>query len=39
MSEYPDEWPRVAARVKETNDWRCERCGHEHDPEAGRTLT
>jgi len=39
VSDYPDEWPAVAERVKEENSWQCERCGHEHDPDAGRALT
>lgn len=37
--EYPEEWPEVARNVKEKNNWECERCGHPHDPDAGRTLT
>lgn len=37
--EYPDEWPETAERIKDENDWMCERCGHPHDPDAGRTLT
>lgn len=39
LSDYPPEWPAKAREVKEANDWECERCGHPHDPDAGRTLT
>ena len=38
-SEYPEEWPEVAERIKEEAGWECKRCGHPHDPEAGMTLT
>ena len=36
---YPDNWAEIALRVKEKAAWRCEHCGHPHDPEAGYTLT
>lgn len=39
MNEYPDNWDEIAARIKEINGWKCERCGHPHDPENGYTLT
>lgn len=26
-SDYPDDWPEIALAVKETADWRCEKCG------------
>ena len=38
-SEYPSDWPQIAQRVKDEAGWRCVRCGHRHDPEAGYTLT
>lgn len=37
--EYPEDWPEIAERIKQKNGWKCERCGHAHDPEAGYTLT
>lgn len=37
--EYPPEWPELARQVKDDAGWRCVRCGHPHDPGAGRTLT
>jgi len=37
--EYPDDWPAIAERIKAEAGGECERCGHPHDPEAGRTLT
>ena len=36
---YPADWDAIARRVKERAGWRCEHCGHPHDPQAGRTLT
>lgn len=36
---YPSNWPEIAARLKQEAGWRCEACGHVHDPEAGYTLT
>lgn len=39
MSEYPDYWPEKALEIKEKAGWRCERCGHKHDPAAGYSLT
>ena len=37
--QYPDDWDQIATSVKDEADWRCLRCGHEHDPAAGYTLT
>ena len=39
MSEYPDNWKEIADRMKKKHGWKCERCGHPHDPENGYTLT
>lgn len=36
---YPENWNEIATAVKEQAGWRCLRCGHEHDPAAGYTLT
>lgn len=36
---YPEDWETIAARVKERAGWRCEHCGHPHDPQSGHTLT
>jgi|SRR3990172_836843 len=36
---YPADWPTIAQAVKDAAGWRCVRCGHPHDPEAGYTLT
>lgn len=36
---YPGDWIQVALRVKEEAGWRCIRCGHEHSPSTGHTLT
>lgn len=36
---YPANWKVIAAGVKCLANWRCVRCGHEHDPKAGYTLT
>lgn len=37
--DYPKHWRRLATIVKENADWRCERCGRAHDPDAGYALT
>jgi hypothetical protein len=39
MSEYPQEWPAIAHRVKEEAGWRCVRCAHAHSREGWRILT
>ena len=36
---YPDGWPAFARKLKDEAEWRCVRCGHEHDPAGGYTLT
>ena len=36
---YPDDWSAIAKRIKDAAGWRCEHCGHEHDPATGHTLT
>lgn len=37
--KYPPDWPEIELRIKEKAGWKCERCGHPHDPPAGYTLT
>lgn len=39
MNEYPENWDEIALEIKEAAGWRCEHCGHPHDPPAGYTLT
>jgi len=39
VSDYPNDWPEIARRVKNEAGWQCIRCGHEHDPESGYCLT
>jgi hypothetical protein len=36
---YPDDWYQIAKRIKDLARWKCERCGHPHEPKRGRTLT
>jgi 5-methylcytosine-specific restriction endonuclease McrA len=36
---YPDDWPQIAARIKDAAGNACEHCGHKHDPLSGHTLT
>lgn len=36
---YTADWPEVARSVKDAAGWRCVRCGADHDPESGHTLT
>ncbi len=37
--EYPANWKDIATQVKTDAGWQCVRCGHPHDPPAGRCLT
>ena len=39
MKNYPEDWSKISERIKKKNHYRCERCKHKHDPEAGYTLT
>lgn len=39
MGEYPEDWNEIAFEVKAAADFKCEHCGHPHDPPAGYTLT
>ena len=36
---YPSNWAYIANQIKEKEGWKCERCGHSHQPEMGYTLT
>lgn len=36
---YPENWAEIARQVKEAAGWKCVRCGHPHDVEAGYMLT
>jgi len=38
-NNYNPDFKDRALALKEKWDWRCERCGHIHDPERGYTLT
>lgn len=37
--EYPPEWGILAWNIKKAAGWKCVRCGAQHDPSAGNTLT
>lgn len=39
MSDYPDNWDKIALAVKRAAGWRCEHCGHAHDIDTGHVLT
>jgi len=39
MSDYPENWKEIAGQVKEDAGWKCVRCFHPHDPDAGYCLT
>lgn len=39
MNDYPSNWPEIAKRIKDKNNWRCERCKRKHNPEQGYCLT
>ncbi len=36
---YPANWDAIATAVKVAAGWRCEHCGHPHDPATGHVLT
>jgi 5-methylcytosine-specific restriction endonuclease McrA len=36
--QYPPNWPEIARQVKEAAGWRCIRCGHPDDTQAGYML-
>ena len=38
-NDYPPDWPEIAKQVKDEAGWKCKRCYHPHDPEAGYILT
>lgn len=37
--KYPANWSAIASRIKNAAGWKCERCGHDHSPKTGHTLT
>lgn len=39
QGEYTEDWPEIALACKEKHGWKCERCGHPHDPENSYVLT
>lgn len=39
MNDYPQDWRTIATAVKAAADWRCIRCDHADDRDAGRMLT
>lgn len=36
---YPRSWLALAHRCKRKAGWKCEHCGHAHDPASGHVLT
>ena len=39
MNAYPENWGEIATAIKDKHNWKCERCGHKHEPQTGYTLT
>jgi hypothetical protein len=39
IGAYPPDWPEIAKAVKDAASWRCVRCDHPHDIDAGYMLT
>ena len=37
--EYPANWTEISQAVKDAAGWRCIRCNHPHDIDAGKMLT
>lgn len=38
--KYPPEWTKeFRNQIREEAGWKCERCGHSHEPKAGYSLT
>lgn len=38
-NEYPPDWHEIAHKVKERQQWRCERCKHPNEFATGYVLT
>jgi len=38
-NQYPENWKEIADRIKTEQDWRCERCTHEHGAKTHHVLT
>ena len=38
-NDYPDNWDKIAGRIKRKNGYKCERCGHPDDRDSGHVLT
>lgn len=36
--KYPENWKEISLSVKKSVGWKCEVCGHKHEPKAGYTL-
>ncbi len=36
---YPTDWASIATLIKDAADWKCIRCGHDHDSVNGYVLT
>ena len=39
IGTYPPDWNKIALKVKQDAEWKCIRCRHTHDPQAGYCLT
>ena len=39
IPSYPDNWSEIAFNLKQSNQWRCEHCGHIDDRFTGHVLT
>ncbi len=38
-NEYPNDWHAIAWAVKARANWKCIRCGHDHETDSGYMLT
>jgi len=39
MNDYPQDWKKIAAKIKTDAQWKCERCRHDHCVTSGHVLT
>jgi 5-methylcytosine-specific restriction endonuclease McrA len=37
--QYPENWPEIARKLKDKNNWQCERCFAVNDFHTGHVLT
>ncbi len=39
FGKYHKDWASIAKQIKDEAEWKCVRCGHDHDVSSGHVLT